>query len=323
MKVCPRTTFLLFRSLVQHRQRTSEQVNKILKEASRVHIPFKKQVGSQRTSNIPNPPPCTPAVTNRLQSAMLEKQIKSLTLKEKELKKAVRETKELLKDGSRLQKGMKKKKKRTRHGKEKPRATGSNEMELGVCGEQRDIGTIDKVTNMKERRVKDGVEVRLAETDINNIVVQMKQPVPVEPKTKPWAKDSHAFSRAQMTMSLSLLKDINREQELLRKKNEQLKNAKIVARVREERVKRREKIQESQMVVREAVMIWKITEERRMRECKEKMEMEQEMNRMRRARSLEMMTEAVKNRKEGEEFASVFRQQHTMLDKVLAKEERK
>ena len=43
-------------------------------------------------------------------------------------------------------------------------------------GEQRDIGTIDKVTNMKERRVKDGVEVRLAETDINNIVVQMNNP---------------------------------------------------------------------------------------------------------------------------------------------------
>ncbi len=306
---------------MQHRNKGSEHVRKILKRSSMTPFIAKRREGRLGTSDLPLPPPCSPIPIPPL--------MKEVVLLErpgtKQVKKTIKETEEILSNGGIQQlKKRKMKKKQQNMNKKSNTCSNSDDVELGVFGEHQSVGKLNLVDHIRAKKKIDGKEIREAESKIKNIVVEMRQRVPViEQQKGTWPKDSHAFIRAHATMSLSLLKDITRKHNNFRKENEITKKAEIVARVKEERERRKERIYNNQQMIRDTVMMWRISEERRLQERREHLELEQEYRQMKNAESLVKMVEQMKSKKEEEKMAITFIQQSNMLDKMVDKEKRK
>ena len=315
------------RALVLHRERGSEHLNKVLKDSSKTAFLIRRQEGRLGTSDLPIPPPSSPIPTitpHNIHPAPMPGTGRNVSIKHlgvvKEVKKTIRETKEIL--GER-ESQVKKKRKVTKTGKAQKVETGtsSDVKKLSINGEQQSVGKINKVDYVREMKKKDASEIREAENEIKEMVEAKRKVVPPLVKQKSsWAKDSHAFIRAHTTMSLSMLKEISRRQLILRRENEVLKKAEIVARVREEREVRKKRIHHNQQMIRDAITMWKTEEERRLQKKRDQLELEQEERRLQKAEDVEKMMEAMNKRREGEDLAVAFAQQQNMLEKLSHKE---
>ncbi len=308
---------------MQNRDKGLDHVNKVLRKSSRKVFINKRQQGRLGTSDLPIPPPCSPIPTLPLDIYPSSMEIKTechgpTTI---QVNKTIKETKVILGKNTNLSPELQKKKKK---GKKKAKADIltclDDDTILSVHGEHQSVGQINKVDHLRDMKMKDANEIREAETAIKKTVTETKRNmIPVVKQSNPLMKDTHSFIRAHATMSLAMLRDISRRQCSLRRESEVTKKAAIVARVKEERETRKRRIHENQQILKDAILDWRDREERRMQEKKEQSELEQEEYRLKRAESIEMMAETIKNRREGENLATTFSQQHNSLDKMLCK----
>ena len=316
----------LIRALVQHRDKGTEHVSKILRRSSVTPFIARRREGRLGTSDLPLPPPCSPIPVPFHNNQPFLMKTPSHRPNTKEVKKTIKETKELLKmvESQRLKKRKTKSKRQKMEAKSSNGSSDDDDVELNVFGEHQVVGKINKLDHIRDMKKKDGKEIREAESEINNMVTEMRKRVPpVEQQKATWPKDSHTFIRAHATMSLSMLNNITRKQNHIRRKNEITKKAEIVSRVKDERERRKERIYQNQQMIRDTVMIWRMSEERRLQEKKEQMELEQVTRHMKNAESLVKMVEHVKNKKEEEKRIITFSHQNNMLDKMVHKEKTK
>ena len=310
---------------MEHRDKGLDHVNKVLRKSSRNVFVNKRQEGCLGTSDLPIPPPCSPIPTLPLDIYPSSMEIKTErhSPTTKQVNKTIKETKVILGKNTNLSPELQKKKKKTKRKKKVKADTLTcldDDTTLSVHGEHQSVGQINKVDHLRDMKMKDAKEIREAETTIKKTVTETKRnTMPVVKQSNPWMKDTHSFIRAHATMSLAMLRDISRRQCSLRRETEVTKKSAIVARVKEEREERKRRIHENQQILKDAVLDWRDREERRMQEKKEQSELEQEEYRLKRAESIEMMAEKIKNRREGENLATTFSQQHNSLDKMLHK----
>lgn len=320
------------RALVRYRQKGSDHIKKFLKGTAQAHtLPLSwPDSGRLGTANLPLPPPSspmplTPYNINRLPIPTVNAESTS-NFTDNELQKTIKETKKILSEGY-LQETKKIKPRATKKYKRdvvKPLTKDSSEeTELAIQGEHQEVSEINKMDHVKDMKTRDAQEIREAETDIRELMLKTRKPVEQQTKANSWPKDTHAFIRGHATMSLAMLKDLNRKQQMLQKGSELTKKAKIVAKVREERESKKRRIFENKQNSKDSIIAWKLGEEKLLREKKAVMELEEEGKRVKKAENIETMIEVVRNRREKEKLALIFAQQHNMMDKRLHKAERK
>ena len=306
---------------MEHREKGSEYVNRVIRRSATKSFARKRREGRLGTSELPIPPPSTPAPEGiYLHPPPMEAKKDPNRPTTMEVKKTIKVTKELLNDNAGGRRNKRKTKGAGRMLKDAATITDA-EVKLSVHGEHQTVGQMSRVDHVRDMKTRDANEIREAETSIKKVMVEMKKKVvPVE-KQIDWVKDSHAFIRAHTTMSLAMLKDITRRQCNLRKESEVSRKAEAIARVREEREARKRRIFENQQLLKDTIAGWRGREERRLQEKKQQMEMEYEELRLRRADNMETMAEAMKSRREGEKVAATFTQQHNLMDKASFKEQ--
>lgn len=325
-----------YRTLVRYRQKGSDHIKKFLKESIPILPLTWLDSGRIRTADLPFPPPSspmplTPYSTNRLPIALATTEPtgdKTDNINHSELQKTIKETKKILSEGN-VHEAKKIKSIPTKKCKKdivKPpmiKEKDEVDCELAIQGEHQEVTEINKLDFVKEMKMRDAQEIREAENDIKDLILKTRKPVEQQPKMSCWPKDTHTFIRGHATMSLAMLKQLNREQYVQQKGNELSKKAKIVAKVREERELKKKRIFQNKQNLKDAIITWKLGEEKLLREKKALMELEDEEKRIKKAENIESMIEVVKNRKEKEKLALIFAQQHNMMDKRLHKAERK
>ena len=207
-------------------------------------------------------------------------------------------------------------------GDDKNRCT--DDMEL--YGQMAEVLSHDQLPNLTASKKEDGKALRAEEKEISDKVAKLRRP-PLQPirevRPKPIGKEQHSFTRAYATMTLSALKSIEKVHEARRKGEELIRKANLVAKIKQERVVRRTKIEEHQRSLRENILEWKTDELQRLEEAKIKQRERHEMEVMKRVEVHDEQVHSVQKQYEEQEFASEFSRQNTLVSSALSKEDRK
>ena len=201
-----------------------------------------------------------------------------------------------------------------------------NTLTEGVSGKQAKVALpVNKVAETRLIKQENGREIRDAEKDIAEMVTDLRKPGKIDrgKVTAAVSKEMHAFIRAHNTMPLSVLKTIDRMYWSRRKAAEQTVKAALVSQMKQERLDRKEKIEEYQAAARKIIMDWKVSEEAKLTRVKEKQKKQKEERQVRWASQQQKTADAVKERTETEQLASKFSQQNAMIANTLSRESRR
>ena len=196
----------------------------------------------------------------------------------------------------------------------------------GISGKQAKVtAPTNKVAETKLIKQENGREIRDAEKDISEMVTDLRKPSEIDhSKIKPTvSKEMHAFIRAHNTMPLSMLKTIDKMHLSQKKAAEQMVKAALVSQMKQERLDRKEKIEEYQAAARKVIMEWKVSEEAKLTRVREKQKKEKEERQVRWAAQQQKMADAAKSRTEIQQLASKFSQQNAMITNTLSRETRR
>lgn len=195
----------------------------------------------------------------------------------------------------------------------------------GISVRQARVSLTNKVAETILSKRENGREIRDAEKDITEMVANLRKSTKFDCRkvTPTVSKEMHAFSRAHSTMTLSVLKTIDKLHRSQRKAEEQAEKAALVSQMKQERLDRKEKIQEYQTMAREVIMEWKVAEEVRLNRVREKQKKQEQERQVHRAACLQATDDAAKNRTETKQFASKFSQQNVMIANTLSRDNRR
>lgn len=174
---------------------------------------------------------------------------------------------------------------------------------------------------------EDGNMIRQAIREINKCRLELKQ-TPVkktEVKSKPDAmsKDELLFTRVHGTMNLSLLNKMDGIHQARKTSKARAEKASLVARVRRERVMRKNKIEAFQNQLKEKVRVWKGKEEELLEQRREELERQREKELLKQCKQRELRHLSAHKQQEGREMSNNFRQNSSLITKTLSAEDHK
>ena len=174
---------------------------------------------------------------------------------------------------------------------------------------------------------EDGNRIRQAIRIINKNRQELKQTPgkKAEVKSKPDAmsKDELMFTRVQGTMNLSLLNKMDGIHQAHKLSKARAEKASLVARVRRERVMRKNKVEAFQSHLKERVHVWKGKQEELLERRREELEQQREKELLRQCKERELRHLSAQRQQEGREMSTNFRQNSTLITKTLSAEDRK
>ena len=189
---------------------------------------------------------------------------------------------------------------------------------IEVSGESAVLIPVNYPAEMIISRKEGGRMVRSAEREISKLSRQHKQaPSPRKRQSSPLRKDEVSFLRAYTTITLSALRAAEKAHTVMKKSEQKVEKAKLVAKMRHEREERKEKIEEYHKSVKEEISSWKECEEQRLNQVREQLEARKK-NQILRTSQLHDMA-IVNSRQQAEErrFAQEFNLQSTMMASTL------
>ena len=201
----------------------------------------------------------------------------------------------------------------------------SSEEIMGLAGQAAEVLTHDQLPSVAISKKEDGKTIRAAEKEISDAVEKIRQPPQRvrQLRPKPMSKEHHSFTRAYATMTLSALKSIEKMQEARKKGEELMRKAKLVSKVKQERVIKRSKIEEHQRVQRENILEWKSDEMQRLEDARNKQNQQHQKEVLKRSRVHDDGIISMQKLIENQEFASEFSCQNMLVGGTLSKEDRK
>lgn len=180
----------------------------------------------------------------------------------------------------------------------------------------------DVVTSKKE----DGRRVRIAKKEIQETVRRANEPPPKSCSVKPstvMSKDERAFTRAYTTMTLSALRAVEKVREARKKADLLIQKANLVAKIKQERMERREKIEKFHRELKENITMWRISEENRLDCMQEQLLAKKSEEVLRRVHFHDTAMATIQRHKEDENFACEFSQKNTLVKNMVCKEDQK
>ena len=180
----------------------------------------------------------------------------------------------------------------------------------------------DVVTSKKE----DGRRVRIAKKEIKETVRRADEPPPKSCSVKPstvMSKDERAFTRAYTTMTLSALRAVEKVREARKRADLLIQKANLVAKMKQERMERREKIEKFHRELKENITMWRISEENRLDCMQEQLLAKKSEEVLCRVHSHDTAMATIQRHKEDEKFACEFSQKNTLVKNMVCKEDQK
>lgn len=199
--------------------------------------------------------------------------------------------------------------------------------EITMTGRPLGVKTYQASTRLASSNREEGNKIRQAIREINKCRLELKQ-TPVkktELKSKPDAmsKDEFMFTRVHGTMNLSLLNKMDGIHQAHKFSKDRTEKASLVARVRRERVTRKNKIEAFQNQLKERVHVWKGRQEELLEQRREELELQREAELLEQCRQRERRHLSGQKQHEDREMATNFRQNSTLITKTLSAEDRK
>lgn len=204
---------------------------------------------------------------------------------------------------------------------------GAESTEIEAVGQVLDVLMQDRVAEMIASRKEHGKMIRSAEKDIKETVAVTKQPPPKSESSKEsfkmLSKNEMAFTRAYATMTLSALRAVEKAYEARKKADALIQKANQVAKIKQERLERREKIEEFHRALRENATLWKESEESRLEQLREKKLAIRNEELQQKSQSHHVTIINMQKQAEDKQFACNFNRQSTLVGAKLAREDRK
>lgn len=197
---------------------------------------------------------------------------------------------------------------------------------IEVTGETTDILPHNCIPDSKASKLENGKKIREAEAEIKEVVTRARQPPQKSEKVKKpgsMSKDELAFTRTYTTMTLSALKAVERAHEAQKKADALIKKANLVAKIKHERLERREKIEKAQRSHRESISTWKGAEESRQAHLREKQREKKMESLLKKSHVHDTNILRVHRQNEDQKFACEFNQQSTFVGITLSREDRR
>lgn len=182
---------------------------------------------------------------------------------------------------------------------------------------------IPDVSSSKRENVQ---MMRQAKQEISKHLLRLKQAQGKSPKvlSKPDAmsRDDLVFTRVQGTMQLSVLERMEKVHHTHKLREEHVQKASLVARVRRERVTKREKIEALQRHLKERIQQWKHREEGKLDLKKEALDQQRQAKLMEQYQRQEQEDLNLHKQKQDKELLGYFRQNTTLIGNTLSAEDR-
>ena len=195
--------------------------------------------------------------------------------------------------------------------------------EINVTGRTVQAVPHNFIADMITSRREDGERIRNAEKEIKETVAKTKQP-PLKPeKTTSMSKDELSFTRAYTTMTLSALKAVEKVHEARKKTDALIQKVNLVSKMKQERMERREKIEEFHRSLRESINNWRAEKDDKLTLARQLQRMRREEDILRRSHSHDTAITNMHRQSEDQKFACEFSQQNTLVSSTLSKEDRK
>ena len=197
---------------------------------------------------------------------------------------------------------------------------------IEVTGETANVLPHDCIPDSKASKLENGKKIREAEAEIKETVARAKQPPQKAEKVKKpssMSKDELAFTRTYATMTLSALKAVEKAHEAQKKADALIKKANLVAKIKHQRLERREKLEKAQRTLRESVSTWKGAEESRLAHLREKQREKKMEGLLEKSHVQDTNVLRMYQQNEDQKFASQFNQQSTFVGTTLSREDRR
>lgn len=271
------------------RKRTNEETSLILREGVSRNDMYLKQ-----TNTVPPPSPANSNATHPI-----EQDSTKMT-------------------GDNLKKGAKK-------GKKKKLKANVNENELIVKGEHQSIEEINKMKEVKQFVENVSQDIRQAKKEIATIINEKKQPPELDySKYRPEvSKDTYNFIRGHATMALSTLKALEEDFKSNKKANDLALKADTVAKIKQEREIRRDRILEHQQMIKEMALNWRAEKDTHLEKERVKLERKEDEEHVKRINDVENAAEKTRKLLDKQKFNATFTQVHCKVEKMLMQEKRR
>ena len=201
---------------------------------------------------------------------------------------------------------------------------GGDSME--VTGQSVEAVPCNHVEDVATSRREDGHRVRIAKKEIKETVRRANEPPPKTCSVKQptvMSKDEMTFTRAYATMTLSALRAVEKVREARKKADVLIQKANLVAKMKHERMERREKIEKFHREFKENITMWRIAQENRLESMEEQLLAKKSEEVLRRVHSHDTAMTTIQRHKEDKKFAREFSQQNTLVRNMVCQEDQK
>ena len=205
------------------------------------------------------------------------------------------------------------------------------EGEMAVSGERAEVMMEEnRVDKMAAARRADGLRVREAGEQIRETVTKAREAIPSKKLAPPTtihgdprlSKDELAFRRVFETMALSTLHTMDKIHRVNRVNDTWSKKAEHVMQMKEERVRRKQKIEEARRKTKEVIENWRASEENAMAKMREENARRQSEQILSKSLQRSEAHRSKKRTMEDRAFVTEFSQHGTNIGREQAKEDR-
>jgi hypothetical protein len=181
---------------------------------------------------------------------------------------------------------------------------------------------IPPLTTSKRENVR---MIKEAEKEMCTSRRQLKHSPSKKPSSKldAMTKDEFSFTRVYGTMNLGLLNKMDKVHHIRRASEEQEEKAKLVARVRRDRVMCRGKVEAFQQHLKDKVRVWKCREEGKLEQRREVLDKERGAELAELSHHREVERRSAHKQQEDREMSNSFRQNSALIGNTLSAEDRK
>ena len=203
---------------------------------------------------------------------------------------------------------------------------------VAVSGQRAELMLEDnRVEKMALEKREDRQRVRQAEKQIMETLAKTREPPPkgslrVDPPTTihgapRLSKDALAFRRVFESMALSTLKAVDRIHQASKADDNWSRKAAHVSRMKDERERRRRKIEDIRRSTKETIEAWRIMEENKLERLSEENVRRASVNLLNKSIQRNAADEKRKRKAEDRIFAADFMQQTTGIGREIAKDD--